>query len=330
MVGIIIFLHLVAAVIVLAIRSYRTVKPAHFAVPTAFDKPQSRVLLADKNPHWLPPWWETKPEYIWSMELQTLDLSFSFFTKDNREVMVDGRLRFIWNPYVRDKQGIPRVFYVTTDQLKLGLESKFGSEIGRLGGLYPWSMWRSQRREIENILNSILRLPAPPHVNPLDPEGLGKQLQKQEYRHLVRELPRFGSTPDSPEVPRNRRIPFYSKFSGPIGELLRSIPDEKSHSPDEQFYGIAIKDLTVHNVDFSEKTKEALEQAQRAKDEIRGAERRHRIKRKWAKELRDEDGLDPQSAQDSAELNMGQATKQIHSIAGLKKLIEINFGQREG
>src|SRR3989344_1398382 len=155
----------VLIIAVLVLKSLKTIRAGHFGVVSFLGKPLNWVLSHGTKS--IPPFLTTvKPEHVYSREPQPFRITFSFITKDNREVTISGTLRCVWNPYVLDKEtGIPRVIYITPKMIKDGLESKLGSEIGRFGGLHPWIVFRRSRREVENFLNSILRLPMPPHVN---------------------------------------------------------------------------------------------------------------------------------------------------------------------
>ncbi len=312
--------------VVLFWKAVASVGEKRFTVPTLLRKRMKKYWT--EGLHLLIPFFmSVKEKYTYSLEPQTMEISFSFFSKDRRELKVSWLIRWAADPKVKTKEGHIRFAEVMLDTsanrletLENGLKSKLMSEVGRLGGMHPWEVFINMRRAIEHYINSILRLEEPPHINPA--KVLKEQLANiPEYQHLQ------GNALND-EVPFEKRLEFYKEFSGPIGELLRIESSTDEHSLDEEFYGINLLELSIDNVDFSQATKEALEQEARARDQIAAAMQFHRAKVEMAGDYTDEKdgglGLNSRSAVESAELNLGQAVeKKVHSVHGLEGLHNI-------
>lgn len=316
--------------IVLLLSSIVKIEATYFAIPTRFGKRLKRVLFEGIRLKW-PFIDRVKPEYIYSLKPATFPTKFKFISKDNRELTLEGLVRWQPDPDIKksdvgmvteEQEDVCRFVDITPETLKEGLNSKIESEIGRFGGLNDWIVFRDKRRPVESYLNCILRLEQPPHTNPL--KVLKEQLEKPEHAGLIERLEELGSTEESPEVPAEAsdpkdtspRLEFYDIFSGPIGELLREESQGMESSYDEKFYGIDILELTIEEIGFDEETKKALGEEQRAHDIAGAANVRNEQKLVMAEELREKGKLDPQSAIDSAELNLGQAAKNVHSVVG--------------
>lgn len=315
--------------IILFLNSMVKIEATYFAVPTRFGKRLKRVLYEGIRFKW-PFVDRVKSEHTYSLKPATFPIKFTFISKDNRELTLEGLVRWQPDPDIKksdvgmitEERNVCRFVDITLETLRRGLNSKIESELGRFGGLNDWIVFKDKRRPVESYLNCILRLEQPPHTNPL--KVLKKQLEKPEYARLIGRLEELGSTEESPEVPAEAsdpkdmspRLEFYDIFSGPIGELLREESKEAERSYDENFYGIDILEFTIEEIGFDEETKKALGEEQRAHDIAGAASVRNEQKLVMAEELREKGKLDPQSAIDSAELNLGQAEKRVHSVVG--------------
>ena len=143
-----------------------SIKAAHFAVPTRFGRRLKRILFEGLNLK-APLIDKVKEEYAYSLKPQTLPIKFTFVTKDRIKLKVEGLIRYQPDPDIPNKEtDLCRFVEIEYDTLKNGLNSKVESDLGRLGGVHKWKDFVEKRRSLENYINCILRLTAPPHVNP--------------------------------------------------------------------------------------------------------------------------------------------------------------------
>ena len=213
---------------------------------------------------------------------------------------------------------------IVSKAFKESLEGIIKSELGRYGGLHIYKVFIENRRSLEHYMNSVLRLGTPPHVNPR--AVLEDYIDNPDYKLLFDGLEKeFDSTTEHPEVSRKERLKFYERFSGPIGDLLRSERENELRSADELLHGIDLMDLTIDNVGFDEESKQALQREAQALATIKGQEHYY-DKVKEMMDVLESKGLDADEAAMIARVILGLTEEKVFTIPGLKDL-KIRLGR---
>ncbi|HMB17602.1 MAG TPA: SPFH domain-containing protein [Candidatus Paceibacterota bacterium] len=323
---------------VLLLDAFHKVKPLHFSIPLRLGKPTG---------YWNEGWNIGIPfidsldkEFTYTLRPDPMDIKFQFITLDNRKINLDSETRWAPNPKIKDKEGgVPRHAFITKKMMEEGLNDKIDSEIGRIAGGFYWTIFRDERRAVENYINSILRLERPVHVNAEKWFSLmdGYDTLKEEWidskfwhnKETYTEKENFSENNENEletEIPFEKRIQFYSHFSNLIGEILREGEDLSSNSDEEIYYGIDIHNFTLGTVSFDKETQNALEEEQRAKDRLKASDRIFEKKMERAKKYK-ELGIDAQQALNSSEKDVKQGDGNI-SIVGKGTPIIMEGGKK--
>ncbi len=323
----------------LAMDAFHKVKPLHFSIPLRLGKPTNYfqegwnigIPLIDS----------LDKDFTYSLKPDPMDIKFQFISLDNRKIKIDSETRWAPNPEIKEgNSNVPRYAYITKKMMQEGLNDKIDSEIGRIAGGFYWTIFRDERRGIENYINSILRMERPVHVNAekwfedMDGyENLKEVWLENDFwndKETYTEVDNFSVNTEKElkdEIPFEKRIHFYSHFSNLIGTLLRSQGDLESDSDEEQYYGVDIHNFTLGTVSFDKQTQEALEEEQRAKDRLKASDLVHIKKMERAMKYK-KLGVDAQQALNSSEKDVDQGNGNI-SIVGKGTPLIMEGGKNE-
>lgn len=307
---------LLVSLVILGLNAIAQVKEMRFALPTMLGRRRKRILY--EGPHFLFPLIENiKEENVFSLEEQKSTVKFSFFSGTtegggNLEMNLTGLVKWRVDPRILSETGFPKFMEVLPETREEGLEGKIKSEISRLGGLYPWNVFREKRRAVEHFINCILRLEIPYHADKKFLKRLGNSTNSQENQYA--EYAKGG------EVPRQKRLSFYEDCSQRIGDGLRKEAKDQT-SEAEDAYGIRISEFILGILLLSPEATKATEAKEITLRQLEAMEKINDQKKKMAKELTSSDLS--QAAIDSAELTLKQAEKKIVSFEGLDLLASL-------
>lgn len=236
-------------------------------------------------------------------ELKTETVTVKVLSEDNLILEIKGSFQ-----YRVDYRFASSYMELSDETIKVGVSDAIEAELGIIAGKVKALDFKSLRREVQNIINAILRLGTPPHYCAARSPGSNK--------------PDLFSPSGVEEVEPEDRLPFYQKNSQAIRDVLEHEEDEtEDRSVIEKRYAIDIVTYALAEVGFSKETAAALEKKQQARHEADGLGERFDKKVKMMKGLKGEfPGLDDSEVLNEASVSMGQATRQVFSLEGLKKL----------
>jgi len=186
-----------------------------------------------------------------SMELGELDINTNFTTSDKLQLSVRGSLQYRPDPKIVDDNRKNVFITMSEGIIKSGIEDAVQSLLGGLGGVYKAKDFIGNRQALADLLNAILRLGIPPHLN-----------HNQTTCEVV-----SCSFPEHVEA--KSLIKFYNKHWKIVRKrIIQERHNETEHSPIEERYGIDVEAFTLSQVDFSEETKKSFEKEKQA--EARG------------------------------------------------------------
>lgn len=257
------------------------VPTVHFGQVLRFKRRTGRILK--EGLHFVVPFIDSVE--LFKSELVTTDVGESFFSKDNLEIMIKGSVQ--WRP---DEALLDSTFVeMSENTITKGLVDTIKSELGIIAGTKKGEAFIKDREAISLLINSVLRLSAPPHI--------AENLSPAE------------------------RLQYYIDNTPVIRKRLADEPKNVNDRSDlENLYGIDIIRFSLADVDFSQTTKAALEKKKQAEAEMKAAQERFQKKKEIIEQLKSL-GIDADAALDSAEVATNEAEKKIYSIPVLKKII---------
>lgn len=280
-------------------------------------------------------WWVLKNgiHFIWpfvcSVRRVSLELGRTptlidetFFSKDSIEVRVKGSVQ--WIP---DASHLSDVFITRSEQaITDGLVDAVKSVLGTIAGLKKARSYVESREAIELLINDALRLdptsanyplrgklgaarfdccivePSAEQTKSIDQakaDQEAEQARKEELRHAL----------DEAEQARK-------ELRHALDE--ESEPDHKHElSAVEKLYGIDIFRFALADVDFDEKTRNALQLEVQTGLELAAQELRSNATVDRAKKLKDALDLEGREALNAEQVIQGQATKEVRSYEGV-------------
>lgn len=258
------------------------VPTVHYGVVTRFKKRTGRVL--DEGWHFVIPFVDAIE--LFSYEVVTTSIKASFLTKNNLEVVVSGSAK--WRP---DRALLSSRFIEMSEKtITQGFEDTIGSELGIIGGTKNADAFIRQREAISFLINCVLRLSEPPHIE-------------------------AGLAPED-------RLEYYVANGRAIREKLahESLPEnERDRSHVENIHGIDVVEFALANVDFNEATKKSLELKKQTQERLKAEQLEFTKTLRMMKKLKDE-GIQPQEALSGAQTSLGEAKRNVFSIEGLGQL----------
>lgn len=274
--------------------SLRKVPSVHYGIVERLGRRTGRVLL--EGLRMVAPFIETVRLY--EVKLDSKSIKLAFFSKDNLEVMVQALVQ--WRPdwRIRNPEGRNKFMENKEETIITGITDAIKSVVGNIIGQVKAEVFIRHKAAVERYIDCVLRLPRPPHVNPslIDPAFEAAEI-----------------------VGAKARIDFYGGYAEKIGCLLRTEagkPEEVSELEDR--YGIDIVAFDMADVDFSLATKGALEKKKQTEEKLKSDDLEAKKKIEMIEKLKAL-GVEPQSALNSAEVNLDQAEKKIFSLEGLDK-----------
>ena len=280
-------------------RSITTVSQKHFAIVDWFGYRFAGYL--EEGPHPVPPFSDVT-EY--SLELATKPIKVVFFSGDKLEVRAEGSVQ--WRPdpgvqYYRDDKGRRvlcepdengRVLFVemSEETILSGTTDAIEEQLGIVAGTEDADAFIEKREAIGLLINAILRLDKD-RIVPFTFDTICSDSAKRE------ELKRLLS-------------------------IEKDIADERSER--EKRFGVDIELFALSKVRFSEKTEVALQEKQQVVAQLRAKGEQATVTHELVKKFKEE-GLTPQEAFNAAAqvVGIGNVARQIHSIEGIRPLVEI-------
>lgn len=223
---------------------------------------------------------------LFSLEVQTLPVEVSFFSKDRLEVVAKGSLQ--WKP---DRHLLQDIF-MTMDEKTIvqGLLDAVKGELGVIGGTKEAGAFIEKREAINFLINCVLRLSMPPHVE--------KDLSPAQ------------------------RLAYYTKNAV---EIRKRLDDEANHPDDrssvERLYGIDVVKFALADVDFSAETRKSMELKKQMEQKLKADKLQHDHLLAMTEALKGL-GLSPDEAVDAAQVTLDQAEKKVHAVRGLSHLFD--------
>lgn len=267
---------------VLLLRGAIVIPTVNYGVVLRFKKRTGRVL--DEGLNFILPFVDSAE--LFKYEIVTTPIEESFFSRDNLQIIIKGSVQ--WSP---DKKLLKSVFIERSEEaIKEGLVAAIKSELGIIAGTKPGSAFIKSREAISLLINSVLRMQTPPHLDPL----LGIELSK--------------------------RLKYYEDHSIGVRFHLREehrMTEDRSDL--EERYGIDVLEFALADVDFSPETKKQMELAKQTEAKLKADELEAKKKIDLVDRFKTM-GLDPQAANNAAEVLMDQADRRIFSLEGLDKL----------
>lgn len=313
-------------------RSVAKIPAKQFAVVDWFGYRLAGYL--EEGVHPVPPFSDTTE---FSLELATNPVKVSAFTWLEKpkqgakpkgaklEIELDGSVQWRPDPGVQYRmqsgrrelckpRETGRVLFIEMKEETIlsGIADAIKSQLGTVAGLRSADEFIRAKEEIELMINAILRLGPEelPHItHDARHCGLYGCGAACEFRGPIR---------DPLKVYRARR--------DRIRDVLRDEKHTDSRSEIEERYGIDIELFALAPVNFSEKAEEAFEKRITAQAEAEAAEARAAKTLDLLDRFKGK-GLDPEPAVNAAQVAIGQATRQIHSIEGIKPLVDIKIGR---
>lgn len=280
------FFGLASMTILTVLTSIATIPRASFGVVQRFGRRTGRILSEGINV--VLPFGIERIELI-STELRTTPVTVRFFGKDNLEAILTGSLQWRASFAIADEYGRNRFVEMSEQTIADGITDAVESVCANLAGNETAETFIRERQAVEDCINCAVRFPVPPHEE--------RRLAPAEW------------------------IPFY----GSEGTALRRLLEKggggrfRDASPLEARYGIEVATFAITNITFSDATKQALEKKRQTLATLEAVDEQALRAEKIAQRLREEQGLDPVTAVNTARILLGLAENRIITLEGLDK-----------
>ncbi|MFA5999590.1 MAG: SPFH domain-containing protein [Candidatus Paceibacterota bacterium] len=290
------------AVVYVALDALVIVPEPSFGVHLRFNKRTGRIIeegLESKIPL------IDKVE-LFSTELDKIEVNVNFTTIDKLQLTLVGSLQYRPDPRISDdpadlnrlaenRRGKNTFFAMSQEIIKSGIEDALRSLLGGLGGVYEGSKFIGNRQALGSLINSILRLSKPPHLN---------------HNAGTCGIPGC-AMPE--KIDAQDLVSFYNThWKGVQDDIEQGKKNDTECSPIEIRYGIDIETFALANVDFSDATKEAFEKEKQAE----ARQKAFRFKMEMAQEAK-KLGASAQEALNAADVSLDpKVSKQIVSVEG--------------
>ena len=242
---------------------------------------------------------------LFSTELDKIEVSANFTAKDKLDLTLSGSLQYRPDSHISDdtqdlhrppgdRKGKNTFFAMSNEIIKSGIEDAVEALLGGLGGVYDGQEFIGNRQALGSIINSVLRLEKPRHLNH-DSATCGVHGCTKPQKIDAKDL-----------------VDFYNSHWTHVKDAIDRRP-ETEYSPIEVRYGIDIEIFALASVDFSEATKEAFEKKKQA--EVR--KEAFAFKMEMAKNAKDLLGATAQEALNAADVSLDpEVKKQVVSVEG--------------
>lgn len=228
--------------------------------------------------------------------LQPMTITTKVLSKDNLQLTVGGSVQFRVDDVYRHME-------MDLKTIEVGMRDAIESELGIIAGKVNGDQFKAARREVQLLINSVLRFGAAPHCRASAADPATCDLANGDQ-----------------EVEPHKRISFYRKNGKVIRAALKLETENADDRSDiEARYGIDVVVFELAEVDFTPETVAALEkkrQAELGADAAQGA-----FKRQMAifHELKEHVG--PERALNEASLIVGgkdRGNRRIISVEGFE------------
>lgn len=273
---------LLAIIVILFCNSFVIIPSYHFGVLSVLGRRiRGENGILREGPHLT--WPFISSVELVSMELVKKDIRFAFTTHDKLRLQIEGVFQYRPDPDVLDFDERNIFVTVSEEVIVAGVVEAVEARLGGLGGKCNHEVFVENRQALGDIINAILRLQNPPHID-----------------H---------------EVEAGEALVAFYNANWPI--IRKILADEKKNLKDrsriERRYGIDVEAFDLGNVDFTPETQAAFEEEKQAEARAKAADGRLRI----ASRFKDEVGVSPQTAVDEADLLMDPFIKKtIVSVQG--------------
>jgi len=197
-----------------------------------------------------------------SLALETNPIKVQFTTIDKLRLIIPGSLQFRADKTILEEEktdqygnvvykGGKNVFVRISDEaIVVGVEKDIQAKLGGIGGKYEAEEFIENRQALADLINSILRLEKPLHLNHIRGNIDWCGFQGCEYGE---------------KIDADKLIEFYNDHWKKVKAIL---DNEKNHIEDhseiERRYGIDIVAYSLAEVDFTPETQAAQEEKKQA------------------------------------------------------------------
>lgn len=282
---------------VAAAASVKRVDPVHRGVLVRLDKRHEDRMYGEG-------WhgfWDGVMPFIDRIEIEPVTLqpatvTTTVLSRDNLQLTVSGSVQFRVDDVYRHMEMDPKT-------IEVGMRDAIESELGIIAGKVNGDQFKAARREVQLLINSVLRFSSAPH-----------------YRASAADPTVFDPVGGDREVEPHKRVGFYRKNGTAVRTALKQETKEAGdRSEIEERYGIDVVVFELAEVNFTKGTVEALEKKRQAELEADAAQAGFRRQMEIFNELKDAVG--PERALNEASLIVGgkdRGNRKIISVEGLE------------
>lgn len=284
-------------------------KTAHYFVVTRWGGQRTGRIIREKIGLIIP----FIESGIWvNQELDEIPFDIKLTSKDNLEIRIAGGIHHYPDHRIIDKDGRNVFVGVSPEVFVKGIVKAVEANIAQIGGKMKGHDFIQHRDKVIEVINAMVRMSKPPHM-----------------RHEPGERPTDYEPPyEDPNtliICGNKDCKF-AKGIISVDDLAQFLDthwslyfeanraekeNENDHSRIEFLYGIDVERVVANVVEFSEETREALEEKEQTI--LRGEAFTEKVK--MVKDAATA-GISPDHALDSVDATMGHAEKMVISTAG--------------
>jgi len=270
---------IIAVLIAITFPSIIIIPTVNYGLVLRFSRRTGRVLK--EGLRFIIPFIEKVQLFEYKQERTPIDETF--LAHDQFEVRVKGSI--LWQP---DRRLLKTFIQRSEDSIRGGMGETVQSILGIVAGQKGGSDFIREREAIDLLINAVLRLETPPHINKAPGEWLAYY---NDNRDGVRE---------ALEVKTNGK-----KKKNMEDEPLKS---EREISDIERLFGIEIHRFALADVSFGEATTKALEQKKQNEARADAAQSKLRLIDEYIYK-----GVTPQQAIVASEVSLGESEKRKSS-----------------
>ncbi len=307
-------------------------------------KPTGRIVNEGLNFKW--PFIETIKPY--SYKAKSMEINISVFSKDKREILMQGSV----DMQIAKKRLL--TFAEMENTIDEGFNNAVKSNMRKIVGNREGDVFVNETAAVGRIINCLIRLERLPHLhfdyhngefkmgdsfrrwldnalskisenNFVDSFGYGKAALREKLNLTDWRLTAMEDDAEELDI-----VKFYKRNAAKIELMLQLGQLVKEVSPLEMRYGISIIALELPVVDFSKKTKEAMEAAQQTEENMKAVKELKKKKVEIMREMMAE-GLGAEAASNAADVLIGAAEKRkVFSIEGGGAIPLLNLNEKGG
>jgi hypothetical protein len=220
-----------------------------------------RVFLGRRSKHVLYQGPVAKPPWLTVVETWPMDLApdeqivIEVTANDGLTIVMKGTLQWYPDPEIKVLSGPMRggTMYPTrtVGVIKSGLEDQVAGIVGAIAGVNGHKVFIEGLEEVSDLLNSVLRLKTPLHMEHAPGDALHCGLAECTFRAGI--------------ISAGDLVDFYRVHRARVAKILEEEPtDEGRYSEVERTYGIHVVRLALQPPEFDAETKRARSEAQQA------------------------------------------------------------------